>query len=143
MTDAAKQADDIAELKRKLVMLEKAVKPAPMPSEQEAKEWAARQHANAEARASIISPEIVRDWAVIPDDVVKGFATRDCHAPLGPSAEGIIPTSQQLSNVRVGGGTGWRDATPLGPQPGINHVDQLMDEQDRRDRADLEQRLKR
>ena len=33
-------------------------------------------------------------------------------------------------------GTGYRDASPLGPQPGINYVDALCDAQDARDRAE-------
>jgi hypothetical protein len=32
---------------------------------------------------------------------------------------------------------GWRPETPFGPQPGINHVDRLVDAQDARDRAEL------
>jgi hypothetical protein len=33
-------------------------------------------------------------------------------------------------------GSGWYDAKPLGPQPGINYVDQLCDAADVRDRAE-------
>jgi hypothetical protein len=32
---------------------------------------------------------------------------------------------------------GWRPETPFGPQPGINHVDRLVDAQDAKDRAEL------
>jgi len=38
---------------------------------------------------------------------------RDNQAPKGPSAECIIPTSQQVSQVRVGGGSGWQRHIPL------------------------------
>ena len=32
---------------------------------------------------------------------------------------------------------GWRDEVPLGPQPGIEHVDRLVDAQDQIDKAEL------
>jgi hypothetical protein len=38
-------------------------------------------------------------------------------------------------------GTGWRDEVPLGPQPGIEHVDRLVDAQDAKDRAELALKL--
>jgi len=65
------------------------------------------------------------------------------NAPRGQSQAGasgqVIKVS---SNAGLPGSntTGWRDARPLGPQPGINHVDRQLDEQDRRDRAELVQR---
>lgn len=44
---------------------------------------------------------------------------RDNQAPTGPSAQGVIPSSQQMSNVRstnaVGDGTGWQHLRKLGP----------------------------
>jgi hypothetical protein len=52
MTDAAKQADDIAELKRKLVMLEEAVIPPAIPSEQDAAEYRNQIHQLREAQMS-------------------------------------------------------------------------------------------
>jgi hypothetical protein len=40
----------------------------------------------------------------------------------------VIPSSQPLSNVRVGGGntSGWAREIPLGPQPGIGYIDRMM-----------------
>jgi len=38
-------------------------------------------------------------------------------------------------------GTGWRDATPLGPPPGVAQADKLMDAADKADRVELAQRL--
>ena len=35
-------------------------------------------------------------------------------------------------------GSGWVEEVPLKPPPGVAVLDQLMDEQDRRDRAELE-----
>lgn len=92
-----------------------------------------------------------QEWMV---DAIKNCGTdfiqdivRDNRAPTGPSSQGIIPSSQVVSNVRVGGGagppgggTGWMKETPLGPPPGVAQADRLMDAQDRRDRAELIQR---
>jgi hypothetical protein len=58
-------------------------------------------------------------------------------------------TSGQVTRVHPGGGaagipgggTGWRDAAPLGPPPGINYVDRLIDAQDAKDRVELAQKL--
>jgi hypothetical protein len=68
--------------------------------------------------------------------MVRDIAMRDNRAPQGPSSQGVIPSSQGIGSVRVGGGngTGWLPERPLGPQPGINYVDQLCDAQDVKDR---------
>jgi hypothetical protein len=98
--------------------------------------------AERQARANI-DPETLKDMErAAPTNLMRDIAMRDNRAPLGPSSQGIIPTSQEVSRVSAGAGlvgstTGWRKQTPLGPQPGINHVDRLMDAQDRRDRHDL------
>ena len=63
---------------------------------------------------------------VLDDRLVKEIALRDARAPTGPSSQGAIPSSQQVSNVHTGGGgsgTGWVDPRPLGPQPGIDLID--------------------
>ena len=54
--------------------------------------------------------------AAVPD--MREVALRDARAPQGPSSQGAIPSSQQVSNVRgtggvPGGGTGWGHAVPL------------------------------
>jgi hypothetical protein len=68
-------------------------------------------------------PSVVRDWAVIPDHIVRGVVN-DRHAPTGPSSQGVIPSSQSVSNVHTGGrGSGWSHEIPLGPQPGIDLID--------------------
>jgi hypothetical protein len=98
--------------------------------------------AERQARANI-DPETLKDMErACPTSVMRDIAMRDARAPLGPSSAGIIPTSQQVSRTSSGAGlvgstTGWREATPLGPQPHIQHVDRLMDEADRRDRLEL------
>ena len=101
--------------------------------------------AERQARANI-DPETLKDMErAAPTKLMRDIAMRDNRAPLGPSSQGIIPTSQQVSRASSGAGlvgstTGWRNPTPLGPQPGINHVDRLVDAQDRRDRHEFIQR---
>jgi hypothetical protein len=142
-------AQRIAKLERELAAL-KAAQAAQAPPASTFKpmsnaEHFDRMHEAAERRANAfvtLSPERRREMeracstADIQDLV---FASR---RPQGPSIGGI-PSSQQLSGIHpgggaripAGGGTGWRDAAPLGPPPGINYVDRLVDAQDARDRA--------
>src|SRR5262249_24806457 len=88
----------------------------------------------------------VPDWALdtaraVPTDLIRNVALRDDRAPTGPSAQGVIPSSQQMSNVRPGGGvpgmgTGWAHEVPLSNPPGIRYVDAQLDAQDAKDRAE-------
>jgi len=88
----------------------------------------------------------IPDWALdmaraVPTDMIRDIALRDKRAPAGPSSAGIIPSSQQMSNVRgTGGPVGWQHEIPLGPPPGVNYADRLMDVQDQRDRLELLER---
>jgi hypothetical protein len=115
----------------------KPIDPAAL--EREAKEWADKMHQAAEARMSHASAFSREDLAAMeratPTSTVQAIAMRDARAPFGPSAQGVIPSSQPLSNIRTGGsGTGWLPERPLGPQPGINHIDRLLDHADAQDR---------
>jgi hypothetical protein len=160
MTKAQKQADEIAALKRELAEVKAVVEaaqappPAPFVPESDA-EYRDRVHQMRERAANSFQfrPEILREME-------RACGTEDLrdlvHAsrrPQGPSAGGI-PSSQTLTSVRPGGGarvppgdgTGWAHQRDLGadgqhPVPGIAQADRLMDEQDRRDRAELAQRL--
>ena len=88
----------------------------------------------------------VPEWAIdmaraTPTDMLRDIALKDNRAPTGPSAQGVIPSSQQMSNVRgtggvPGGGSGWYAPTPLSNPPGTNWADRLMDAQDARDRQE-------
>jgi hypothetical protein len=83
----------------------------------------------------------VPDWAIdmanaVPTDMIRDIV-HDNRAPTGPSAQGIIPSSQQMSNVRAGGnGTGWQNPIPLSNPPGTNWVDALCIADDQRQRAE-------
>jgi hypothetical protein len=96
------------------------------------------------ARSAI--PSWQRDMAdAVPDSVLQDIVReqRVSSVAQGPSGAG---TSGQVTRVSVSPGlpgttNGWREARPLGPPPGINHVDRLLDEADRRDRVELAQRI--
>ena len=133
----------IAELQAQIDAL-KAAQPKPydpVAAAKAAAEWDNEMHQMREARARhAIPPAVVRDWAAVPDDVVKGIMLRDSRAPSGPSSQGIVPSSQQISAVRgagvPGGGTGWAREVPLSSPPGINYVDALCIADDVRQRAE-------
>jgi hypothetical protein len=72
----------------------------------------------------------------VPDSLVRDVAMRDARAPSGPSSQGVIPSSQQVSSVHPGGSSGWVRERPLGPSMHQRYVDEQLDEQDRRDRAE-------
>jgi hypothetical protein len=76
-----------------------------------------------------------------PTDMMRDIVRDHQNEPRGPSQAGASGQVTKVSSNAGLPGTvnthGWRDATPLGPQPHIQHVDRLMDAQDRKDRADL------
>jgi len=82
--------------------------------------------------------------AAVPDRMMREIALRDARAPTGPSAQGAIPSSQQMSNVRganvAGSGTGWAREIPLGPSMHQRYVDAQLDAQDAKDRHELIER---
>jgi len=83
--------------------------------------------------------------------MMRDIATRDNRAPVGPSFEGAVPSSQFVTSVRPGGGAntgGWQIERRFGedgrhPTAHVAACDRLMDEQDRRDKAELKQKLAR
>jgi hypothetical protein len=86
----------------------------------------------------------VPDWAIdmakaVPTDLMRDIV-HDNRAPTGPSAQGIIPSSQQVSNVRPGGG-GTGHVAPLSNPPGTNWVDALCIADEVRQRAELKRKM--
>jgi len=76
----------------------------------------------------------------VPDDVVQGVA-QDVGLRRVSEPSSMLPQSGgQPQAVR---GTGYRDAIPLGPVPGLSIMDGMLDAADQQDRADLEARLAR
>jgi hypothetical protein len=82
--------DELAALKKKVEELEAKVSPPKstfVPESDE--EHRDRMHQLAERRMSMATPpSVVRDWAVLDDNLVKGIALRDSRAPTGPTTDG-------------------------------------------------------
>ena len=134
-----KQADELAALRKRVEELEAKAKPAEekkpfTPAPYEPIDWTARMSMPRSAIEAMVAAE--------PKGFMKGVVD-DNRAPTG--RPGMIPSTQQgggsgPANV-PGSGTGWAREIPLSNPPGVNYADKLMDEQDRRDRAELAQRL--
>jgi hypothetical protein len=87
-------------------------------------------------------PSVIRDFAVLDDRLVKEIALRDARAPTGPSSQGVIPSSQTVSGVHVGGkSSGWVEPRPLSNPPGTNWVDAQCIADEVRQRAELKRKL--
>ena len=145
MTNKKQTADEIAALRAEVDAL-KAAQPKPQQTWEEIEASAAKfrdeMHQMREGRMSLATPpSVVREFAVLDDATVKGIALRDARAPTGPSSQGAIPSSQQVSNVRganvAGSGTGWAREIPLGPSMHQRYVDAQLDAQDAKDRREL------
>jgi hypothetical protein len=141
MADEAKKkpSDEIAELRAELEALKAAV-PKPQLSWEEQqrrnREWDDEMHQMRERQASRVPSWLVRDTVGGVSDVDAQDLVHASHRPQGPSSQGAIPSSQQVTNVRAGGGTGWAREIPLGPPPGIPMVDAIMIADDVRQRAE-------
>jgi hypothetical protein len=81
-----------------------------------------------------MSPEVHAEFARAVGDLRGAWRS----PTAGPTSlvvdAGAKPTRAPLSAQNM---SGWRDATPLGPPPGIAQADRLMDVQDAKDRAGL------
>src|SRR6516165_4300818 len=131
-----KKKDEIAKLKKEIADLKASLAPKPEYKGPSPEEWADQMHQLREARASQIPPWMQRECA-------GGVTAADCadivkasHRPTGPSAQGPQRFSELRDNVpSAGGGSGWVDARPLGPPPGLQWVDRQLDAQDAKDRG--------
>jgi hypothetical protein len=136
--------DELAALKKKVEELEAKVSPpkSTFVPKTDA-EWADEMHQMRERRMALATPpSVIRDWAVIPEHIVRGVV-QDRHAPTSPSMAG---TSGAVTRVHLGGGapvnnSGWVAPTPLRPPDGVAQADRLMDAADARDRIELAQRI--
>ena len=125
---------ELAEQKAKVEALERANKPKEpfKPQPYEPIDWTARMSMPPSALRAMVE--------AVPDRVIRDIAMRDARAPQGPSSQGAIPSSQQVSNVHPGGvpggGTGWAREIPFGPSVHQRYVDAQLDAQDARDKAE-------
>jgi hypothetical protein len=128
MTD---KDDELTALKARVAELENKVDPpkSNFVPESDA-EFIDRMHQMREGRMSIATPPSVAHY------FADGVTSADCadivrasHAPQGPSSQGVIPSSQSMSNVRTGGASstpGWVDPRPLRPPDGIGLIDRAV-----------------
>jgi len=132
---------ELAALKKKVEALESALsgkedKPKPK------KEFVPQPYERYDPTAGMSMPRsALMAMAQDPSNQVMRGVIQDRHAPTSPSFAG---TSGAVSGVHRDGPvntSGWRDAAPIGPPPGVAQADRLMDAQDRRDKIELAQRL--
>jgi hypothetical protein len=125
------ETNKIAALEAKIEKLEASLAPTPN-DEAAVGAWRDAQHKIAEARASVTGfgrADLAEFERACPTSTMRDIV-RDNRAPSGPSSQGVIPSSQQMSNVRTGGGprgTGWAREVPLSSPPGIAWVDALCE----------------
>ena len=123
--------EEIADLKRQLAEVKdamRAAQPKPKPSREEEErataEWRDKMHQAAERRANSWTPPSVHQY------FADGVTAADC-ADLRQQARrpsgrpGMIPAQPTSSNRDMpdSNKSGWRDATPIGPPPGIDLID--------------------
>jgi hypothetical protein len=129
--------DEIDELRKELKELKSSIAPT-VNDEAAMRQWRDQQHQNAERRAAAAPPFSRADLeafeAAAPTSVVRDIAMRDARGPLTPCSPGAVPPS--TTNVRGPVGTGWREATKLGPVPGIALVDRLLELDSARQRGE-------
>jgi hypothetical protein len=143
------KTDELAELRAELAAQKKELaelkgaQPAP-PFDAEANrkstaEWADEMHQARERAANSFqfSPAVLKEMNAACGTADLRDLVHASHAPRGPSQAGV-PSSSTITGVHPGGGargTGWVDAAPLGPPPGLRYVDAQLDAQDNRDHA--------
>ena len=134
------QKDEIAALRAEVAALKTALsgkedKPPPK------KEFVEPPYQRYDPTANMRMPDSALRAMVeaTPTDFLRDVV-RDNRGPSTPT--GTIPSSQQSASPRpsAGDGTGWGAASPLSPPPGLRYVDQQIDAQDQRDRAELIER---
>jgi hypothetical protein len=136
--------DKIAALQREVEALKRAMSPTAddrAAMDRRIAEHRDAMHQLAEARmaraGNFSREDLAAMEAAAPRSVCQDIAARGGVKP--PSADGTTGT---ISSIHRSSGvypntSGWRPETPFGPQPGIAHVDRLVDAQDARDRAEL------
>jgi hypothetical protein len=135
--DIKKPEDELAALKARVEELEAKAKPP--------KPFTPAPYQQYDPTANFtLPPSVVREMAAaVPHNFMQDVV-RDNRAPQG--RPGAIPDAQQPSNVRAplpSSTPGWVTAPPLSNPPGTgpgSPADRIVDEFDRRDRAELVER---
>jgi hypothetical protein len=133
--------EEIADLRRELAEVKaKVAGPPPLPSEQSTREWRSDQHAARERRMNFASPPLSAEERKAMEAACPPSVAQDIRAKGSiPGPTGMVPVGQEVGAVHSapgipGSARGW--IAPIGPPPGINYVDQQLDAQDRRDKAE-------
>jgi hypothetical protein len=127
--------DELAALKARVEELERKAKP-PEPE----KPFVPEPYQRYDPTAGMsMPPSALRAMVEAePRGFMKGVL-RDNQAPTGPSSQGVIPSSQQLTGVHVGGkGSGWVDPRPLRNPEGTFWVDAIAIADEVRQRKERE-----
>jgi hypothetical protein len=125
------KADEIAALRKRIEELERQAKP-PEPYQPPTRRY--DPTANMSMPPSALQAMIAAEPRGFMNAVVH-----DNHAPTG--RPGMVPGVSSGGGGVPGSGTGWAREIPLSNPPGVKQADRLMDEQDRRDRAELARKL--
>jgi hypothetical protein len=144
MTDDAKKIAELVKAEVEAALKSREPKPQPSREDEEraTAKWINEMHQLRERNASRI-PGWMREACA------GGVTDADCadivHASHRPTGRpGMIP-EKQVSEVRSanvpGSGTGWQAERPLGPQPGIYHVDAQAIADAERQRGELKRKL--
>jgi hypothetical protein len=145
------EKDENADLRKRVAELEAKLAPPKTREQREAEDrkWMSEMHAMREARMNHASPPLSAEQRKAMNDACGPGDIRDIvqHGTI-PGPIGQAPATSQVSGVHgpsgiPGSGTGWINSRPLSNPPGTEQADRLMDEQDRRDKAELAQRLAR
>jgi hypothetical protein len=85
--------------------------------------------------ASMPRSAMLEMMKAVPESVMRGIRADAWRPNPVTSPSSMNPTSNERTETKRG--SGWQEATPLGPPSGIAQCDALMDAQDRIDKAEL------
>jgi hypothetical protein len=122
--------DELAALQARVAELEaKAKPPEPIDWEKAIAEHNDRMHQMREGRMNAAMPPSALQDLINgePRGFMAGVLRDNRRGPTSPT--GMIPNSGRSAGDGVGGAankSGWRDATPIGPPPGIELIDRAV-----------------
>ena len=116
--------DELSKIKKELADLKQRIDPPPRPPST----YAPRDYTEG---MSMDRSAIQAMINAVPESLMSDLRS-DARRP-NPVTGGATPQPQQP----VKRGSGWQEPRPLEPPPGIRHIDEMMDAQDERDKAEL------
>jgi hypothetical protein len=128
--------EELAALRARIEQLEKANKPLDWAAlDREAALWRDQMHQASEARMarfSNFSREDLRAFeAATPTETCRDLWQHGTTpSPSGAGVSGQVTKVSRNAGLPGSNTGGWGREIPLGPQPGINHIDRLMAAED-------------